>query len=159
MLNLASLYAHQARTDDARPLVRQLLGIRRKRAERPGATAIQKNGCAWRLLTCDPADLREPQAALPLAIEANEMTDHKIPLFLKTLSLAYHLTGDTAKAIENQKKAIALLPPGESSRRTSLETALADFEAALKDEKLPTEQQAVASDKPGQSSFDEKQDE
>jgi len=42
-----------------------------------------------------------------------------------TLSLAYHLTGDTAKAIETQNKAIALLPEGESDLRTTLEASLA----------------------------------
>ena len=35
------------------------------------------------------------------------------------------------KAIENQKKAIALLPEGESPDRASLEAALGKFEAAL----------------------------
>ena len=100
------------------------------------------------LLTCDPADLRDPETALPLVLEANEMTEHKNPMYLDTLSLAYHLTGDTAKAIEIQKEAYALLPPGESSLRTALEGVLADFESAMKSEseKLPTEQDAVASD-------------
>ena len=46
-----------------------------------------------------------------------------------------NLTGDTLKAIETQKKTISLLPEGESSLRTSLEEALAKFEAALNDEK------------------------
>ncbi len=82
-----------------------------------------------------------PKAALPVALEANEMTDHKIPSYLDTLSLAYHLTGDTAKAIENQKKAISLLPA--DADRGEYEAALARFEAAL-----PTEQDAVASDPP-----------
>jgi len=149
MNNLANLYAKQGGSDEARRLVRELLDLRRKRAERPGASANEKNSSAWVLLTCDPADLRDPQAALPLAIEANELTDHTNPSFLDTLSLAYHLTGDTTKAIENQKKTIALLPPGESSLRTSLETALANFEAASADtQKPPTEQDAVASDPP-----------
>ena len=92
------------------------------------------------------------QISRPLALEANNLTDHKDPNFLDTLSIAYHLTGDTTKAIENQKKAISLLPP--DADRGEYEAALATFEAAL-----PTEQEAVASDKPGQSSSDEKQDE
>ncbi len=147
MDGLATLYAKQGRSDEARPLVRELLDLRRTRAERPGATANEKNEYAWVLLTCDPPDLRDPGAALPLAIEANELTGHKNPNFLDTLSLVYHLTGDTAKAVENQKKAIALLPPSESSLRTSLETALADFESALKEfTKLPNAQEAVGKD-------------
>ena len=137
---------------NARPLVRSLLELHHERADRPGESARDKNGCAWALLTCEPADLRYPEIALPLALEANNLTDHKDPNFLDTLSLAYHLTGDTTKAIENQKKAISLLPP--DADRGEYEAALATFEAAL-----PTEQEAVASDKPGQSSSDEKQDE
>ncbi len=80
------------------------------------------------------------------------MTEYRNAAYLDTLSLAYHLTGDTAKAIENQKKAISLLPA--DADRGEYEAALARFEAAL-----PTEQEAVASDKAGQSSSDEKQDE
>ncbi len=123
----------QGRTDQARPLVRELLDLHRKRAERPGASANEKNTCAWELLTCEPADLRDPEAALPLALEANEITGHKNPSYLDTLSLAYHLTGDTAKAIENQKKAIELLPP-DAPDRGEYEAALARFEAALNGE-------------------------
>ena len=152
MNNLAKLYAKQGRSDEARPLVRELLDLRRKRAERAGASADEKNEYAWELLTCEPADLRDPEAALPLALKANDATDHRNPMYLDTLSLAYHLTGDTAKAVENQKKAISLLPA--DADRGEYEAALARFEAAL-----PTEQEAVASDKPGQSSSDEKQHE
>ncbi|MEE9128843.1 MAG: serine/threonine-protein kinase [Phycisphaerales bacterium] len=134
MNNLANLYGSQGRMNDARPLVRALQEIERRRADRPGASANDKNTCAWNRLTCEPADLRDPETALMLALEANEMTQHNNPAYLDTLSLAYHLTGDTAKAIENQKKAIALLAPGESPLRSSLEKALAEFESALQDE-------------------------
>ncbi|MCH8165095.1 MAG: tetratricopeptide repeat protein [Planctomycetes bacterium] len=134
MNNLANLYRSQGRMNDARPLVRALQEIERRRADRPGASANDKNRCAWNLVTCEPADLRDPEAALLLAIEANDMTHHENPEYLDTLSLAYHLTGDTAKAIESQKMAIALLPRGDSSLRTSLEEALAKFEAAMKNE-------------------------
>ncbi|MCH8343318.1 MAG: serine/threonine protein kinase [Planctomycetes bacterium] len=134
MNSLANLYSSQGRMNDARPLVRALQEIERRRADRPGASANDKNRCAWNLVTCKPPDLRDPEAALLLAIEANEITDHENPAYLDTLSLAYHLTGDTAKAIESQKMAIALLPRGDSSLRTSLEEALAKFEAAMKNE-------------------------
>ena len=70
-------------------------------------------------------------SALQFAIDANKLTGFENPSYLDTLSLAYHLTGDTAKAIENQKKAISLLPEGASALRPSLEANLAKFEAAL----------------------------
>ena len=41
------------------------------------------------------------------------------------LALAHHLTGETAKAIETQKKALALLPEGESQERNDFEARLA----------------------------------
>ncbi len=69
---------------------------------------------------------------MKLALEVAEKTGYENPGRLDTLSLAYHLTGDTAKAIENQKKALALLPEGESGLRTGMEEALAKFEAVLK---------------------------
>ena len=72
---------------------------------------------------------------MKFALKANEMTEHGDPGILDTLSLTYHLTGDTAKAIENQKKAISLLLEEESLLRTLEEEALVTFEMALKDEK------------------------
>ena len=51
---------------------------------------------------------------------------------LDTLSLAYHLTGDTAKAIETQKRALSLVAQGDIRRRERYEGRLAEFEAALK---------------------------
>ena len=68
---------------------------------------------------------------MQLALEVVEKNGYKNPDFLDTLSLGYLLTGDTTKAIENQKKAIALVPEGVD--RPDLEEALATFEAAIKD--------------------------
>jgi len=129
MYHLARAYGKQGRMDEARPLAGKLLDLCRKQAERSDASPRQLNSCAENLLTCEPPDLRDPHAALRFAIRANDLTGHGNPLYLGTLSLAYHLTGDTSKAIENQEKAIALLPPEEYS--LSLEAALADFESAL----------------------------
>ena len=48
---------------------------------------------------------------------------------LDTLALAYHLTGDTAQAIETQKRAIALLPDSvDGSLRTELSHRLSGYE-------------------------------
>ena len=90
------------------------------------------NSQAWLLLTREPETSRDSPTALEIALEVAEETGYENPGYLDTLALAYHLTGDTAKAIENQKKAISLLPEGESPRRASFEAALAKFEAALK---------------------------
>ncbi|MCH8980108.1 MAG: tetratricopeptide repeat protein, partial [Armatimonadetes bacterium] len=46
MNNLATLYGDQGRTDDARPLVRALQEVKRRGADRPGASASDKNELA-----------------------------------------------------------------------------------------------------------------
>ena len=134
MSNLANLYGRQGRMNDARPLVRAVQEIQRPRADRPGASARDKNICAWNLLACDPPDLRDPETALRLADEASAMMKHKQPTYLNTLALAQHLMGDTAAAIETEKKALSLLPEGAALKRGEYEAALAKFEAALEDE-------------------------
>ena len=90
------------------------------------------NNLAWLLLTREPTGSRDPQTALRLALKVAEKSGYKDPDWLDTLSLAYHLTGDTTKAVENQKKAIALLPEGPSADRSYFEEVLATFEDALK---------------------------
>ncbi len=119
--------------DDARPLVRALQEARRRRADRPGASANDKNELAWDLLTCKPVDLRDPETALRLAGDACAMTDNANPAYLDTRALAQHLTGDTPAAIETEKKALSLLPP-DAPGHGDPEAALARFEATLEDQ-------------------------
>ena len=135
MSNLANLYGRQGRMNDARPLVRAVQEIQRTRADRPGASARDKNICAWNLLTCDPPDLRDPETALRLAGEASAMSNHTNPGILDTLALAQHLTGETAAAIETEEKALSLLPAAAAVWRGDFEAALAKFEAALEQKK------------------------
>jgi len=45
--------------------------------------------------------------------------------------LAQHTTGDTAKAIETQKRALGLIPPEYHQQRKELEERLSEYEAAL----------------------------
>ena len=82
-------------------------------------------------MTCEPADLRDPETALRLARDACAMTDNANPIYLDTLALAQHLTGDTPAAVETEKKALSLLPP-DAPGRGDYEAAFARFEAALK---------------------------
>ena len=133
MRNLTNLYGKQGRMNDARPLVRTLNDLQLRRAEKQGATANDKNQSAWTLLTCEPSDLRDPETALRLAIEACAMTNNANHAFLDTLALAQHLTDDTPAAIETEKKALSLLP-ASAPGRSDYEAALAKFEAALKNE-------------------------
>jgi non-specific serine/threonine protein kinase/serine/threonine-protein kinase len=127
---LVLLYEVQRRFGEARPFVSELLAIYREEAERAEAKGQAKNAYAWWALTCEPSDLREPESALRFALEANEMTGFRNATYLDTLALAYHLTGDTERAIETQSKAISLLP--EDADRSEYEERLAEFESALR---------------------------
>ena len=50
--------------------------------------------------------------------------------YLDTLALAQHMTGDTAKAIETQRRALGLIPPEYYQQRKEMEDRLAEYEAA-----------------------------
>jgi serine/threonine protein kinase/tetratricopeptide (TPR) repeat protein len=129
--NLSELYTSQGRYAEAEGLLANVLEARKSvLGDNHPDTLRSMNGLAWLLLTREPADSRDPTAALDLALLVAERTDYLDFSYLDTLSLAYHLTGNSAQAAENQKKAIALLPEGPSGARTALEEALAKFEAA-----------------------------
>ena len=53
-------------------------------------------------------------------------------MYLDTLALAQHRTGDTAKAIETEQRALSLIPESaDEATREELEINLRTFEAAL----------------------------
>ncbi len=128
---LVMVYRSQGRSSEHEALIRELLDHRRRRAHQQNASPVDKNQYAWALLKFTPVELRDPPTALRLALEVNEMTGYENTGFLDILSLAYHLTGDTAKAIETQERAIALLPPGDTRLRRHMNAVLAKFKAAL----------------------------
>ena len=74
--------------------------------------------------------MRDSAVVLTAATKATEMSGGTNPGFLDTLALAYHRTGDTEKTREIQPRAISLLPPGESSLRTRMETQLEEYKVA-----------------------------
>ncbi len=119
----------QRRLDEARPYTIELISHHKRAAEEPDARADAINEYAMFLMTCEPEDLRDPAAALPVAQRAVEMTESEDAGVLDTLAMAYFMTGDTAKAIETQEKAVSLVPPDESEMRTELEANLAKYRA------------------------------
>ena len=116
--------------DEARPLAADYLERLRSAAEKPEADADALGRYAWELLTAEPADLRDPAAALPFAQKAVEKSGGNDPAPLQALAKAWFDTGSVANAVETQQKAVSLLPPGESGLRTELETNLATYRAA-----------------------------
>lgn len=110
-----------------------MIAYQERVAERADANTRDLNEYAKLLLTCESQDLGDPRAALPSAKRA-VMTDGKNVNMLDTFAQAYFMTGDVAKAIETQEKAVALLPSGDSPLRTELEANLTKFRQAAKDE-------------------------
>jgi serine/threonine protein kinase len=127
---LLTLHNLTGSTDDARMVASELLALQKQAAEGPDADARTKNMYAMTLMTCDPADLRDPYEALRFAEAACQQSDFEEPMYLDTLALAYHLTGRAEKAIEAQRRALSLL--GEHVARAGYEERLAEYEAAAK---------------------------
>jgi non-specific serine/threonine protein kinase/serine/threonine-protein kinase len=126
---LTQLYVDLAEPDEVEPFVRALIGIKVRQATKPGSSAYKRNECARLLLTCEPIGLRDPETALVLATEAVDLTEETDPVYLDTLALAQHMTGDKSSAIETEKKALALLAP-DSPHRGEYQAALEQYEAA-----------------------------
>ncbi|MCH7547450.1 MAG: hypothetical protein IID30_13705 [Planctomycetes bacterium] len=131
--SLARAYYGLDRSDDVRPLRRELQEFELAQTENPGTSAQVLDSAAWNLLTNEHAELRDPARALPLAQRAVDKVGGNDPAILDTLALAQHLTGDTAAAIETEKKALSLLP-ADAPGRGDYEAALAKYVAALENE-------------------------
>ena len=89
------------------------------------------NRYAWELLTCVPDDLRDPVTALEFAKKAVAASNEQKPAILDTLALAYHMTGDTPRALETQQEALSLLTEDQESYRPEMEANLAKYKATL----------------------------
>jgi tetratricopeptide (TPR) repeat protein len=136
MEGLATAYEALGRRDDALPLFRELLELRTAAAEQPDADANTLNNAAWTLLTHDIEEVRDPARALKYALRACAAEEAaggtSLWTYLDTLALAQHMTGDTAKAIETQKRAVSLIPESVAvATRAEYEQRLREFEAAL----------------------------
>ncbi len=123
----AKVLTVQGKLEEARPYVAEFLEVTGRLSQRSEATALDLNNYAWALLTCEPADLRDPVAALPLAKKAVEMSGGENATLLDTLALAYKMTSDIDKAIETQRQAVGLLQTGGNGLRTALGTRLVSF--------------------------------
>ena len=127
LTGLAQAYDGLDRGDDALPLWRELQEFQFAQVEDPDASVQVLNAAAWDLLTNEHAELRDPARALPLAQRAVDGSGGVDPAILDTLAKAWFDTGDVAKAVETQQKAVSLLPPGDSPLRKELEANLAKY--------------------------------
>ena len=99
----------QGKSEGAEPYIAELIQLRRHQAQQRDATATVLNEYAWLLLTCEPAELRDPKTALSVAEEAARLSGRHEPAILDTLAVAQKMNGDLDAAIETQKEALKLL--------------------------------------------------
>jgi tetratricopeptide (TPR) repeat protein len=134
MRGLARTYEALDRPPDAIPLLDELLDYSVRTVDQTDAGML--NNTAWTLLTHEIEELRDAQRALPLAQRAGTLEEAdggaNLWMYLDTLALAQHRTGDTTTAIETQKRAISLLPAdADATAVKEMKARLAEFEAAL----------------------------
>ncbi|MGH7995603.1 MAG: S41 family peptidase, partial [Opitutaceae bacterium] len=87
-------------------------------------SAEYRNSLAWFLAVCPDPNIRVGSQALRDATDACEWTQGRDASYLDTLAAAYAETGDFAKAIETQAKAVAL-----THANTDFESRLALYRA------------------------------
>jgi tRNA A-37 threonylcarbamoyl transferase component Bud32 len=96
----------------ARQAAHDALDLLERAAQKPSAGAVEWNEYADALLKVDQPDLLQPAKALQLAQKAVAATNRTNPFFLDTLAWAYFRSGDPSKAVETERDAFRLLPPG-----------------------------------------------
>jgi tetratricopeptide (TPR) repeat protein/tRNA A-37 threonylcarbamoyl transferase component Bud32 len=137
---LAQAYDGSNRGDDALALWRELQDFQLAQVEDADASAQMLNNAAWDLLTHEFEELWDPARALLLAERACRMEKEaggaELWGYLDTLAMAQHLTGDTAAAVNTQRRAIELMPedadPEMAERLAMYEAALAAEGETLK---------------------------
>lgn len=118
LIQLGKMLARTGQSEEARQHTRRAQEILKEVADWPETIGLYINEYVSSLLSCEPADMRDPAIALKYAKLAVELTRSNDPNILKTLALAYQLTGDQTLAAETAQKALALIPPAEKARST-----------------------------------------
>lgn len=108
---IASSEMLTGKTVEARRDAKRSLEIAKDVADRPNANHDQIYNYAWLAVTTDPADMRDPKAALPYAKRAVEMGSLHAELSLHVLAQAYVGVGDYVHAEEAEAKAVAAYAP------------------------------------------------
>jgi tetratricopeptide (TPR) repeat protein len=134
LVSMGAALAEQRKLAEARSATSRGLSIARDLANRAAATPDELSQYALALLTCSPVDLREPATALQKAEQAVEKSGERDPRSLDILAQSYFQSGDLARAIEAEKKALNLLPAPRPRQarlplRQKFEAQLATFES------------------------------
>jgi non-specific serine/threonine protein kinase/serine/threonine-protein kinase len=127
---LADTLVKTPRKDEALPVTQRALAILKPLVDRPDASDFDLQQYCWLLVTTPFAQLRNPGEAIRYAQRGVATTKESHPGLLDVLARAYSLAGDQVRAVETERKAIALLPAGPSDLRKELEENLARFQSA-----------------------------
>jgi eukaryotic-like serine/threonine-protein kinase len=135
LVSLGLVLNRNGKTGEGRQIIASGMVIEKRLADRPDATAGDLGRYASSLLKCDPGSPCDGAAALPYTERAVEITKASDPDYLDSLARAYFKAGNAAKAVESEKKALALLSPSGSekgaSSRKQYEANLAMFKKGL----------------------------
>jgi non-specific serine/threonine protein kinase/serine/threonine-protein kinase len=107
-----TVLAQQGRVTEARTSTARGVAVARELASRASATPDELSRYAQILLTCQPADLRDPAVALRSAKQAVLNSSGRDPKSLQVLAQAYLQNGDTTRAAETQRRLASLAAPG-----------------------------------------------
>lgn len=91
------------------------------------------NGAAWVYATSSDPNVRNPRKALEYAVKAVAATEEKDAAVLDTLAESYYVNGQYGKAVETERKALALQP--EDPLKQLLQKSLKKYEDAAKEKK------------------------
>ena len=135
LITMAGLLAQGGKPAEARRLTSRGLDIARELAGRSDATPDDMSQYAVALLTCHPADLRDPATALQYAKKSVTKSAGASSDQLDVLAQAYFQSGEVVRAIETEQKALKLLAPTQPHQPDPpawhrIKTQLAKFKAA-----------------------------
>ena len=99
-----AVLVHQGRVTEARARASRGVALARDLARLPTATPDDLSRYALILLTCEPAELRDPAIALENARRAVDESGGHDPRSLHILAKAYLQSGDAARAAETERR-------------------------------------------------------
>ncbi|MEM7582024.1 MAG: serine/threonine-protein kinase [Acidobacteriota bacterium] len=128
-VTLLAVYRALGDAQGLRAMATVYLEDRRRAALAPGAKARDKNAYAWQLLVIEPADLRDAEAALAVALDANAQSGNADPLILDTLAHAYWQNGQIQQALATAKRALAAADRQPPAIRQAIARTVEDLAA------------------------------
>jgi tetratricopeptide (TPR) repeat protein len=128
---LKRLYSTTGDAPKLRAIEARRLAVLHAKAERAEATAADKRSYAYVALTIEPEDLRNPGAALEMALAADTLANGADAQIQYVVAMAWLRHGDRAKAEAAIGRALELLPP-DSEDRANYEKLRAEVVALAK---------------------------